>query len=78
MFTETDLIRRARVLFPESKTDVEALDKYATFTWRNMKKYYNKPKLKAVFDECKTKYKAITDTRKKIQLKEVEDENQNV
>ena len=63
---QNDLLLRARKIFPEAKTDREALDMYAGFVLNSAKKYVGKKKLKAVFEEVQRKYHAINELRKTI------------
>ncbi len=71
MFTENELLTRARMLFPEAKTDIDALNDYAQHTFNSLKKYYGKPKLKAVWDNAKTKYDSISALRKKLLTEDI-------
>lgn len=76
MYAETDLVRRAKILFPDSKSDIEALDNYAFYFMNHLKKYYGNSKLKSVYDECVGKYKAICDLRRQIKIREAANEKE--
>lgn len=68
MVIETELLERARKLFPAATTDLEALNEYAQYTFNNLKKYYNKPKLESVYGETLQLYSKINDLRKKLKI----------